>query len=227
MNLTEYLDRMRAARTADELEAAIQAPHKHAFRGRVWDRICKVRIEAGQRICDAAPNGRFVPRYELRRRRLTVCGEGYRVAKGGNGAGSRYVWSHAEDWARGILLAEGFGKRAFHAVWSWAFTYPHRALRQVESALAGQLPDPPFNRLIYVGNGVNEAGVRVDRRAEQDRRAHRPCKCGGWRWDWGCGWNGYANVIQWRCDRCPRVYREYVTNQRLTEIRQNLRGAAA
>lgn len=225
MTLTEYLDGMRASRTADELEAAIQAPYKHAFHGRTWTRISKVQIEAGERICDAAPNGRFVPRYETRRRRLTVCGEDYRVGKGYNSAGTRYVWSYAKDWARDILLAEGFSKRAFHAVWSWAFTYPHRALRAAEKALAGQLPDPPFNRLIYVGHGFNKTGVRVNnRRTEQKTRAHRPCSCGGWRWDWGCGWNGYALFIKWHCDRCPRVYCEYVTNKRLGEIRQS--GAA-
>ncbi len=220
MTLTEYLNGMSEASTADELEAAIQAPHVHSFQGRTWSRICKVRIAAGERICDAHPNGRFVPHYGPKRR-LTVCGESYRVGRGGNSTGVRYAWHDARTWAEAVLRTNGFSRRAASEVWDSAFGYPHRALEVVEAALAGKLPDPPFNRLIYSGNTFDGECVRVNRRTETKRRAHRPCKCGGWRWDWGAGWNGYANFINWYCDRCPRVYTEYVTSERLREIRSS------
>lgn len=215
MTLTEYLDGMRQASTADELEAAIQAPHEHPFVGKVWSRICNVRIEAGERICDASPNGRFVPRFGPRRR-LTVCGQTHRVANGGNSAGVRYVWSYAEDWARAILLAEGFTKRAFHSIWDSAFEYPHRSLQAVERALAGELPDPVFDELRLLHNRSDDRPARVDRQTEADCRSHRPCECGddGWLWDWGGGWIGYAYHVAWHCDRCPKVFGEYLTDLR-------------
>ena len=50
MKLSDYLEGMRAATSADELEAAIQAPFEHSYRGRTWSQICKVRVEAGNRI---------------------------------------------------------------------------------------------------------------------------------------------------------------------------------
>jgi hypothetical protein len=218
MKLTEFLDGMRSATTAEELERAIQADYKHPFRGPTWSRICNVRIEAGERICDIHPDGKFVPRLG-KRRALTVCGETYSVGYGQNGAGERYIWHYAKDWAFGVLASHGFSKRACAAIWGCAFDYPHRALEVVADALAGKLPDPPFNRLIL--GRLAHGPVRVNRKTESKTRAHRPCKCGGWRWDWGCGWNGYANVISWRCDRCRRVYIEYVTEERLYEIRQH------
>jgi len=216
MKLTEYLDGMRAASTAAELEAAIQAPHEHPFIGKTWSRICKVRIEAGERICDAHPNGRFVPRFGARRR-LTVCGQEYRVAVGGNSTGVRYAWCAAEDWARAILLAEGFTRRAFHSIWDSAFKYPHRALEAVEEALAGKLPDPAYNVLTKERETVDGTPIRIDRDSEEtERRSHRPCPCDGegWLWDWGAGWSGYAYHIAWYCDRCPAVYGEWAADLR-------------
>lgn len=214
MTLTEFLDGMRRAATADELEAAIQAPFKHPFHGRTWSRICKVRVEAGERICAADPNGRFVPRFGPRRR-LTVCGQTYRIANGGNSTGVRYAWSYAEDWARDILVAEGFTKRAFHSIWDSAFDYPHRSLRVVEEALNGKLPDPELNELRLRDSGRSDGRpVRVNREIEAERRSHRPCECGdgGWLWDWGAGWSGYAYHVSWHCDRCPKVFGEWVAD---------------
>lgn len=214
MTLTEFLDGMRQASTADDLERAIQAPHDHPFQGRIWSRICKVRIEAGERICDADPNGRFVPRFGPRRR-LTVCGEEYRVATGGNSTGVRYAWTYAEEWATRVLRENGFSKRAAHMVWGCAFDYPHRALGVVKEALAGKLPDPTFDELFFQHESGSGKPIRVNRRTEAKTRSHRPCECGdGWLWDWGCGWNGYAYFVNWRCDRCPRVFGEYVTDLR-------------
>lgn len=221
MTLTEYLDGMRAASSAEELESAIHAKgFKHPFHRPTWSRICKVRIEAGERVCAAHPNGKFVPRLGPRHA-LTVCGEAHRVGYGGNSTGVRYCWHYAEQWATSILGDAGFSRRAAAAIWGTAFDYPHRALEIVADALAGKLPDPRFNRLIPHRSEAWQRPVRVSRSTEAKQRAHRPCKCGeGWLWDWGCGWNGYANFINWRCDRCPRVYTEYVTNERLVGIRQ-------
>lgn len=232
MTLTDYLDGMRAAKNAAELEAAIQAnrrtkpPFVHPFSGRIWSRICKVRIEAGQRICADHPNGRFVPNLGPRHA-LTVCGEFYRVGYGQNSTGVRYCWHYAKEWAFKILTAHGLSKRAAYQIWDSAFDYPHRALNVVSEALAGKLPDPRFNRLLPHSRRYTTGDpVRVTRRTEAKQRAHRACKCGkGWLWDWGCGWNGYANFINWHCDRCPRVYTEYVTQDRLYEIRAPLRRA--
>jgi hypothetical protein len=221
MTLTEYLDGLRTAKTADELEAACQADFKHTFSGPTWRRICNVRIEAGKRVVAAHPNGRFVPHLGPRHA-LTVCGETYKVGYGQNSTGVRYVWYYAKEWAWGVLIEHGFSKRAAAAIWDCAFDYPHRALANVADALAGKLPDPRFNRLIpHSRRYTTGNSVKVNRRAEAKERAHRPCKCGdGWLWDWGCGWNGYANFINWHCDRCPRVYTEYVDDKRLTAIRQ-------
>ena len=215
MKLTEYLDGMRAAATADEMEAAIQADHKHPFIGRTWSRICKVRIEVGERICAAHPNGYYVPRFGPRRR-LTVCGETFRVGAGGNSAGVRWAWANAEDRARDILVdAHGFSKRAFHAIWGTAFDYPHRSLKAVERALADDLPDPELNVLTRLRDQFDGKGVRVDRAGDEaERRSHRPCPCDqdGWLWDWGGGWIGYAYHVNWYCDQCPAVFGEYAAD---------------
>ena len=218
MNLTQYLNGMRAATTADELETAIHAPFKHPFHGRTWRRICNVRDEVGRNICAAHPNGRYVPLFGAARQ-LQVCDQSYKVGHGQNSTGIRYIWTDAWQWAERILRGEGFSRRAAHDVCDGALKYPHRKLAIVADALSGNLPDPPLNRLIYSGNTI--AGpVRVNRRLEKNTRAHRRCKCGGWRWDWGCGWTGYCWVINWYCDRCTRIYVEYVDDDRLAQIRQ-------
>jgi hypothetical protein len=227
MALMEYLDGMRAASTAAELEAAVQAasrakpPFKHPFSGPTWGRICNVRKEAGRRICAEHLNGKFVP-YLGPRRRLTVCGETYSVGYGQNSTGVRYVWHAAKEWFYGVMAERGFSKRAASRIWDTAFDYPHRALGVVADALAGKTPDPRFNRLIPHSRRYTTGDpVRVNRRTEAKDRAHRHCKCaGGWLWDWGAGWDGAHSFINWHCDRCPRVYTEYVSNDRLTAIRQ-------
>jgi hypothetical protein len=216
--LPDYLDGMRGAMTAKQLEAAIRAPFDHPYRGPTWRRIKTVIVEEGCRICDHHPQGAFVPRLGSRHR-LTVCGETYHVGYGGNSTGVRYCWTYAQNWAESRLRATGFSMRAAHAVWDWAFSYPHRALQNVEAALAGKLPDPRFHRLLPHKLYPHSRPVRVDRVAESEHRAHRPCKCGGWLWDWGAGWNGYATFVNWHCDRCPRVYTEYVTRERFSGIR--------
>jgi hypothetical protein len=217
MMLSEYLDGMRAAATDKELEAAIQAPFKHSFSGQTWSRICKVRREAGLRICAAHPNGRFVPMVGPRRR-LTICGREYGVGYGQNSTGERYVWTYAQNWAVEVLREHGFGIRAAHLIWDNCGGYPHRALQCVEEALAGLHPDPPMNRLIYVRDTVG-GPVRVNRRDEAKHRAHRPCRCGGTRWDWGSGYSLGITFVHWYCDGCPRIYEEYVTEDRFRKIR--------
>jgi hypothetical protein len=217
MNLTEYLDRLRAAVTADQLEAAIQAEFKHPFSGPTWSRICKVQREAGNRIVAAHPNGKFVPQCGPRRR-LTLCGETYGVGYGQNSTGERYVWTYAEEWAVKVLRERGFSIRAAHLIWDHSFDYPHRALACVEEALAGQHQDPPMRRLIYSRNTIG-GPVRVNRRYESKHRAHRPCRCGGTRWDWGSGYSLGITFINWYCDGCPRIYTEYMTGRGLYEIR--------
>ncbi len=214
--LNDYLDGMRAATTAKELECAIQKPFKHPFGGPTWSRICSTRIDAGHRICDAHPLGRFVPRLGPRHR-LTVFGYGQ------NSTGVRYCGHYAQQWCEGVLRDNGFTMRAANRIWESSFDYPHRALKTVESALAGKLPDPRFHRLIPHKQYGHEQPVRIDR--ETKDRAHRPCKCGGWLWDWGSGWNGYATFLNWHCDRCPRVYTEYVTAERFANIRRPRRAA--
>jgi hypothetical protein len=223
MKLKECLENMRAASTAEDLEKAFQLAIEVFPSMRTRSRICSVLIEAGKRICDNHPNGKFVPRLG-KRRALTVCGEKYGVGYGGNSTGERYCWHYTKEWTTKILVSNGFSKRASRSIYNWAFEYPHRALQVVNDALEGKLPDPPFNRLIL--DHIADGPVRVNRKKERKISAHRKCKCGGWRWDWGCGWNGYANIINWRCDRCNRVYIEYVTNERLTEIRQLKKKAA-
>jgi hypothetical protein len=224
MTLGEYLDGMRSATTARALEAAIQAPFKHPFSGRIWSRICAVRIESAYRICAAHPQGHFVFRLGPRHR-LTVCDREYGVGYGQNSTGVRYCWHYAQKWGESVLREHGFSMRGAHAVWESSFDYPHRALQNVEMALAGKLPDPRFNRLIPWARRDYDRPVRVDREIEARQRAHRSCKCGdGWLWDWGSGWNGYATFINWHCDKCPRVYTEYVDEERLCRIRQSGKG---
>lgn len=209
MKLHEYLDGMRAATTADELDAAIQAPFKHLFRGRVWSEISKVRRESAARIVAAHEHSFFIPQIGPRRR-LTVCGIERGVGYGQNGTGERWVWTYAQKFAEDLLRRHGFSRRAAHAIWSHATDgYAHRAIQQVEDALDGKMPDPPFYRLILQGLSFSNEPVKVDREYEAKHRDHRPCGCGGTRWHWGSGWSGYATFVNWYCDGCPRVYGEY------------------
>lgn len=217
MKEAEYLDGLRAATTAAELEAALHVGFKHSFHGAIWRRICAVRIAKGLEIVAAHPLSYFIPQFAGDRSRvLSLCGETFRVARGQNGAGVRYAWHAAECWAKPILRAQGFTQTATHAIWDGGWQdYPHRSLAIVERAVDGQMPDRPLNRLIYRYDGSGPIKCELG----EDDRAYRPCGCGGTRFDWGCAWNGWSYEISWRCNRCPRVYVEWVTSARLTEIR--------
>ncbi|MGH6644281.1 MAG: hypothetical protein ACRED3_16460, partial [Bradyrhizobium sp.] len=146
MTLTEYLAGMRAASTAAELEAAIQVPFKHRFSGPTWSRISNVRIDTGNRICDAHPHGHLVPRFGPRRR-LTIAGQTYGVAHGGNGAGARYAWYCAGEWAMQIMRDEGLSQVAAHRIWDCWAQYPHRCLPILDDAFAGKISDPQLDVL--------------------------------------------------------------------------------
>lgn len=220
MKLTEYLDGMERAATAAELEAAIQVPFKHAYSGPTWTRICRVRIRKGVEICDAHPLGRFIPRSGPRRA-LSLCGELYRVACGQNGPGVRYAWHSAGEWAMALLRREGFSVRAAHRVWDGGWNdYPHRCLTIVADALAGRIPDPRLN-VLRRHRGVSPINYTVEQNDadEGDRRATRPCKCGGTLFDWGAGWSEGFDFINWHCNACPDVFTEYMTRERLYALR--------
>jgi hypothetical protein len=219
MRLCDYLDGMRAAQSAEDLEAAIQAPYKHGFSGRTWTQISRVRLEAGRRLCAVHPHGHFVPVLGPRRK-LTVCNETYGVGCGQNSTGVRYVWHSAQKWAEGVLRDHGMSRRAAHAIWGTAFDYPHRALSVIDKALAGGMPDPVFDTLIRCEDS-SCGPVRVNRAEESKHRAHRDCECGGVLWDWGCDWTGWADYLEWRCDSCSAVFGEYLSEGRLVTIRQN------
>lgn len=222
MTLAEYLDGMRVATTAEALEAATQGPYKHAFRGPTWTRICKVRIEAGQRIVSGHPLGCYVPQLGPRRR-LTLHGEQYRVGVGYNGAGVRYVWHSAGEWAMSLLRDLGFSTRAAHRIWGGGWNdYPHRVLAIVEDALAGRIPDPQLNALIsHEREGGNPLRYTVEQNDadEHDRRATRPCACGGTLFDWGGGFRDGFSFINWHCNGCPDVFTEYMTHAQHRALR--------
>lgn len=217
MTLTDYLDGMRRSHTIADLEAAIQARFRHGYRGRTWKTIKRVMSESGRAICDAHEHGRFVPRFGPRRM-LTVCNETYKVGRGYNSTGMRYVWVYAKQFALEVLTDKGLGVRASHYVWDDCFDYPHRALKTVEEAFAGEIKDPPLNRLIFTGKS-QFGPVEVDAAYERKHRAHRPCKCGGTIWDWGAGFSSGFTFVNWRCDGCTRMWTEYMTSERLTELR--------
>lgn len=142
MNLTEYLDGLRAARTALELDAAVRAPFKHSYHGRTWATICKVRVERARVIIDEHVHSKFVPR--IQGRTVTVCGETYGMGKGMNSTGVRYVWHSAGQFAKDVLRRNGFSQRAASRIWQEASgDYPYRCLTIIDEALAGKLADPP------------------------------------------------------------------------------------
>lgn len=228
INLATYLDGMRAATTAVELEAAIQTPFKHAYRGRTWSQICTVREEVGRAICDAHPNGHFVPRFGPRRQ-LIVCGETYKVGRGQNSTGVRYVWHYAGKWAKTILLREGFSIRASHRIWEDWRDYPHRCLSIVEKALAGEIPDPELNVLRPHGRTDGSPirySIEQNDADKGDQRATRPCPCGGTLFDWGAGHSEGFDFVNWHCNVCPEIFTEYFGPGGLVALRNPTRKAA-
>lgn len=221
MKLSDYLDGLRAATTASELEAAIQAPYKHTFYGATWTRICKVRVESGNRIRAAHPLGKFVPFMDGRW--LTVADEVHAVARGGNSAGRRYAWHAAGEFAKSVLRNHGFTVRACARIWDGWTDYPHRCLRIVEEAIAGGYPDPVMDTLTL--SHMSEAGpIRYTEEQNNadacDRRATQPCTCGGTLFDWGSGSCDGFTSVNWRCNWCAGVFIEYVTPRRFREIRR-------
>lgn len=221
MKLNDYLEGMRLAETAAELEEALLAPYKHlhGYRGRVWSAISRTRIESGLAICNAHPQGWHVPR--IHGSEMTVCNEAIKVGRSGNSTGARYARHFAGEIARSILLRHGHGRRAAYQIMSWWQDYPHRCLPVIEQSLQGLIPDPVMNRLVFdhVGAGPVRLTVAANNADKFDKRASRPCRCGGMRFDWGCGFNEDYTTIFWHCNKCPRVYVEYVTPERLQEIR--------
>lgn len=222
MKLTDYLAGMASAMTAAELEAAIQAPFANPFLGPAWSRISKAIVEAGARICAAHENGRFVPTFGPRRQ-LAVCGEVFKVGRGGNSTGVRYAWHYAKEWAVAVIVRNGLTQRAAHGVWDWWSEYPHRCLPIIADALAGKMPDPEMGKLIRHdptpgGRPINYS-VERNNADVHDHRANQPCACGGTLFDWGAGHSAGFDFINWHCNACPDVFTEYVTKDRLYEIR--------
>ncbi len=219
MKLNDYLEGLRAAQTAAELDLALCASFKHSFSGRTWATIRKTRLEHGLAICDKHQHGLLVPR--LDGRLLTVCGESYRVGRGMNSTGARYVWHSAGEFAKGVLLRNGLSRRAASRIWGSCSDYPHRCLPIIDEALSGRLPDPPMNKLIFshISHSPVTQTVEANDADKSDRRATRPCGCGGTRFDWGSGFSDDLTFISWHCNGCRRVYIEYVSNARLAEIR--------
>jgi hypothetical protein len=222
MTLAAYLAGMRAATTAEELEFAIKAPYKHGFHGRTWSQICKVRIEAGDRIVAAHPHAFYIPRFGAGRV-LTCCGETYKVGRGHNWTGVRYVWHAAGVWAQSLLRHHRFGIRAAYRMWEGGWNdYPHRSIELVSKVLAGKVSDPKLNVLIRYecphGRPINYS-VERNEADEWDRRATRQCPCGGTLFDWGGGHSEGFEFINWHCNKCPDVFTEYMTRERFYEIR--------
>ena len=219
MKLIEYLDGMRAATTAQELESAIQADFKHSYSGRTWSQICRVREDCGAAICRAHPHGRYVPQFGPRRQ-LTVCEEIYGVGRGQNSTGVRYAWYDAKIWAVEVLKRNGMSQKAAYLIWDEWSQYPHRCLDTIEKALAGKFPDPPLDTLIPHERTAYGSPIKYTVEASQfDRRAIRPCQCGGTLFDWGSGFSYGFDFINWRCNACPDVFTEYLAPGRLYELR--------
>lgn len=220
--LEPYLNGMRAATTADELEAALQkdqfwSRYGHGSRG--MRMIETVRIEEGRRIRDAHPMGHLVPRMSGRNT-LSVAGRTTRIARGGNSAGVRYAWTHVQLWAIEVMVEEGLSLKAAHAVWEWWGRYPHRAVRSLDEFLAGGLRDPELNVLIRHEPMAGRSPIRYSHEEnESGGRASRPCPCGGTLFDWGCGHSSGLEFVEWRCIACPDVFTEYMTKEELYALR--------
>jgi len=226
MTLTEYLSGFDAASTAAELDLAIRANFKHSFSGPTWARICKARIAASYRICANHPHGRYIPIFGARRQ-LTVCGETYRIGRGQNGAGVRYVWHSAGEWAKDVLIRNGLGMRAASQIWAQCEAYPHRALSTLDAFFRGDLADPRFD-VLY--RHKQEAWSRpINYTSEQnevdthEKRSSRSCDCGGTLFDWGADFSNGYDFVNWHCNKCPTVFTEYLRPGQLRSIRQQPR----
>lgn len=221
IRLSEYLSGMASAVTADDLEAAIRVPFNYSLHGKTYARISTVRITKGLDICDAHPFGHLVPRLG-KRGALTVAGETYRIGPGGNSTGVRYLWHYAEQWGRDVLARHGLSRRASYSVWQRFGSYPHRCLVVLERAMAGEMPDPVVDVMVkekWAGYGEPvRITVEQNNASKYSKRATRPCPCGGVLFEWGSGWDGSFNYINWHCNACPDVFTEYLSKGRLESI---------
>lgn len=136
MKLKDYLLGIALSSTSEELETAIQVWKDHPYSGRAWERICNARIKAGNAIVGRSTHGRFVPAWSPYRK-LTVCGEDFRIGKIGNAAGYRYAMHYAKQWAIPVLQRNGLSLSVAEALWEsdWS-NYPHRSLEIVDRYFA-------------------------------------------------------------------------------------------
>lgn len=224
-----YAAAFAACTTAAELEHALQNGPPHPFRGAPWRRISDARIEAGRRICAAHPLGFYIPLVG-ERRKLTVCGETYRVGYGQNGAGERYAWHGAQSWVQSVQVRHGLSRRATYAIWDTALDYPHRAIAIVADALAGKIKDPRLGYLYRHQRFEGAKPVRYSVEANDrsyNKRATRPCPtCGGTLFDWCAGFSRGFDFINWHCSGCPDVFTEYMTGEKLHHLRNPKRPRA-
>jgi hypothetical protein len=212
MKRKEYIDGLRSASTVEELETAIQAPYH-----RSWRMILGIIRERAERLCASHPDSRFIP---LRKgNQLEICGESHSCGRGGG-----YYGYGAEEVVKGALRRNGLSQTAAYRIWEWAAgPYLHRCIPIIADARAGKLSDPPMNRLIFAGMSCcGPINMSVEANAADDisSRATLPCGCGGTLFDWGSGYSDGFNFVSWRCNKCPRTYSEWVTDERFREIRQ-------
>ena len=139
MKYSDWQDYVNAAKTSEDLEFRFQE-FLVAWRNRgnrSVDKLTRDIVEQrGRELAGLSPLGRFIPAFGPRRA-LTVCGEKYTVAKGGNSTGVRYAWCYAKEWAVEVMKKNDFpfDDDVLNIVWSWALSYPHRALLAMEKAV--------------------------------------------------------------------------------------------
>jgi hypothetical protein len=221
MELDDYLAGMRAATTADELEAALMAPYEHPYAGPIWNAICKTRVEEGLRLCADHPQGRLVPRFNGDA--ITVCGELLTPGPGFLAQNQHFDSPEVTQLVKGALVRQGLSSRAAHRVAQAWIEYPHRCLAILESALKGELDDPPMNKLFlsHLGRGPVALTVADNNADHEHRRASMPCQCHGTLFEWSNQEDDGITVVNWRCNRCDRVFAEYVTPERLDAIEKS------
>lgn len=130
--LASHLAGINASSTAKELEARFRATFDLWKAQRTRERIREAVRVRGDQLCELRDRRALVPRYATRARRITVCGETYRVAKGGNSTGVRYAWHDANEWVKATLRKHGASESLTREIMEWWNNYPHRALRALE-----------------------------------------------------------------------------------------------
>jgi len=217
----EQIAALRAAKTQDEIQAAIVMNLHENFSKAARCRIQNVRAECGKAMVRAHPLGKYVPIYESKTNRLHLLGESYKVGHGQNGAGVRYVWHFAKEWARDILQKNGFSRRASYRITDTSWDYLHRALPIIEAALAGEIPDPDLNILVPNKRSWGEpVKLSVEQNAKDSfPRATRTCQCGGTLFDWGASSDHGWDWVSWYCNKCPESFTEYLADGQLYAMR--------